>query len=72
MRLWLHIFLFFALAFSFGRLALRTKTVTLGYDIGKLKDYEANLLKERGLLAMDLAKISSRQELLRRIEAKGE
>jgi|688.fasta_scaffold656324_2 hypothetical protein len=43
---------------------IRTKTTMLGYDIGKLKSEEAELLINNSLLNMELSKITAKQWLL--------
>lgn len=48
---------------SFGRALLRTQTTLIGYEIGSLKKKEAELLAERSLLNMELAKLTTRQHL---------
>lgn len=65
-----HFALIIAISLALFRISMRTKTVLTGYQIGKLKEYEASLLKKRGLLAMELAKISSRENLITKINEK--
>lgn len=48
---------------SFGRALLRTQTTLIGYEIGSLKKKEAELLAERSILNMELAKLTTRQHL---------
>ena len=54
--------------FSFARLDLRVKTTIIGYKIGKMKEKEKKLIKKRGILTMRLAKISTKDALLRKIK----
>ena len=42
---------------------VRVKTILLGYEIGKLKSKESNLLKQRSLLTMELAKLTTKTTL---------
>jgi|GEM_PF-5109446 len=57
----LFLFSFFA---CFLSIHIRTKTTMLGYDIGKLKSEEAELLISNSLLNMELSKITAKQWLL--------
>ena len=58
--------LLFLLAFgsTFFSIHIRIKTTLIGYEIGRLKDLEAKLLKENSLLAVELAKVKSKKWLL--------
>ena len=42
---------------------IRMQKTLLGYDIGQLKSEEARLLKQRALLTMKLAKLTTRKKL---------
>jgi hypothetical protein len=59
--------LFLGFAFVFGlafmRVYMRVQTTLLGYEIGKLKSKEAELLQERSLLQMSYAKITTKNHL---------
>lgn len=48
---------------SFFKIFIRLQTTMLGYDIGRLKNKEASLLKQKSYLTMELAKITTKQNL---------
>ena len=52
---------FFATAFS--RAYMRVNTTLIGYDIGRLKTVEAELLQKRSRLRMELAQITTKKHL---------
>ncbi len=60
------IFLALSILFCFGffRSFVRIQTTLIGYDLGKLKHTEAKLLEERSQLQMELAKLTSKDQLL--------
>ena len=64
--LWLAIIIL-AFAFCLVRVHHRVQTMLIGYDIGKLKEQESQLLKRQSLLNMELAKITTKQHLAKRI-----
>jgi|JI7StandDraft_1071085.scaffolds.fasta_scaffold227901_2 regulator of replication initiation timing len=47
---------------------IRTETTFLGYEIGKLKTQEIELLKERSLLTMEVAKLTTKENLQRLLQ----
>ena len=47
---------------------IRMQKTLLGYDIGQLKSEEARLLKQRALLTMKLAKLTTRKKLEERLD----
>jgi len=49
---------------AFGRAHLRIQTTMIGYELGKLKSDEASLLEKRSHLQMELAKLTTKKELL--------
>lgn len=51
------------LAISFTRVHLRIQTTLLGYDIAKMKEQEAKLIKKRSLLTAEHAKITTKEYL---------
>lgn len=61
------IFICLILAFAVAalRVHLRIKTTLTGYHIGKLKVEESRLLKDKSLLTMKLAKITTRKNLIK-------
>lgn len=48
---------------AFGRTYLRIQTTLMGYEIGKLKSEESELLQERALLQMSYAKLTTKAHL---------
>jgi hypothetical protein len=63
----LLLFVFFVVSYAFVRVHQRVHTILIGYEIGKLKDQESQLLKKQSLLTVELAKITSKQHLAKRI-----
>jgi hypothetical protein len=63
----LLIFLVAVGCYAFIRVHHRVQTILIGYDIGKLKDQESQLLKKQSLLNVELAKITTKQNLAKRI-----
>ncbi len=57
--------------YSLVRIHHRVQTILLGYEIGKLKEHESQLLKKQSLLTMDLAKLTNKQNLAKRINIAG-
>ncbi len=57
----------FAGIYAFVRVHHRVQTILLGYEIGKLKEHESQLLKKQSLLNMELAKLTNKQNLAKRI-----
>ena len=51
------------LIFSFLRVHSRIQITLLGYEIGRMKEKEAELIKVRSLLTMELAKITTKERL---------
>tara|TARA_Y100000991_G_C21859104_1_gene300107 strand:+ start:252 stop:509 length:258 start_codon:yes stop_codon:yes gene_type:complete len=65
--LWFLLFLFsFALALC--SVYIRINTTLLGYEIGKLKAKELSLIRKKSLLTMEYAKITSKENLLKRLK----
>ena len=48
---------------AFGKIHLRVRSVVVGYEIGKLKSKESELLEKRSLLRMQVAQLTSRRHL---------
>lgn len=48
---------------AFGKIHLRVRSVVVGYEIGKLKSQESELLEKRSLLRMQVAQLTSRRHL---------
>jgi len=48
---------------AFGKIHLRVRAVVVGYEIGKLKGRESELLERRSLLRMQVAQLTSRRHL---------
>ena len=48
---------------SFLRVYSRVKITLLGYEIGRMREIEEQLLKKRSLLTMEYAKLTTRQSL---------
>ncbi len=59
----LLLFLSFILAFT--RLHLSVKTTQIGYEIGKLKSEEVELLRKKSMKTMELAKLMTKDSLLK-------
>ena len=59
------IYFFYAFIFLFSIFSVhqRIKTTMIGYEIGNLKQKEAQLLKRKSRLTMELSKISTREGL---------
>ena len=55
-------FCFFCVALA--QAYIRTQTTILGYEIGRLKNQEIELLKKRSLLTMEVAKLTTKESLL--------
>ena len=56
---------FFLLLFTaFGQAYIRIQTTITGYDIGRLKIQEIDLLKKRSLLTMEVEKLTTQKNLL--------
>ena len=60
----LYVVFFILLTISFLRVHSRIQITLLGYEIGRMKEREAELIKTRGLLTMELSKISTKNHLL--------
>ncbi len=45
------------------RVHMRVHTTLVGYELGRLKNHEAELLEERSLLKMELAKLTTKSQL---------
>ncbi|MFK7823779.1 MAG: hypothetical protein AB8G05_06470 [Oligoflexales bacterium] len=61
--LFLYFFFALILIFSFLRIHSRIQITLLGYEIGRMKEREADLIKVRSLLTMELAKITTKEHL---------
>lgn len=48
---------------AFGKIHLRVRSVVVGYEIGKLKTKESELLEKRSLLKMQVAQLTNRRHL---------
>ena len=48
---------------AFIRVHSRIQTTLLGYEIAKMKEHEATLIKKRSLLNMELAKMTTKEYL---------
>ena len=48
---------------SLTRVHLRVQTTMIGYEIGRLKDKESQLLEQRSFLKMELAKLTTKSHL---------
>tara|TARA_Y100001970_G_C13487382_1_gene487302 strand:+ start:237 stop:461 length:225 start_codon:yes stop_codon:yes gene_type:complete len=59
----LYFFYFLVLVFSLISVHQRINTTIIGYDIGSLKQQEAQLLKKKSLLTMELSKLTTREGL---------
>ena len=59
----LYFFFALILIFSFLRVHSRIQITLLGYEIGRMKEREADLIKVRSLLTMELAKITTKEHL---------
>ena len=59
----LYFFFVLILVFSFLRVHSRIQITLLGYEIGRMKEREADLIKVRSLLTMELAKITTKEHL---------
>ena len=46
------------------RVHMRVQTTMIGYELGRLKTTEAELLQERSLLKMELAKLTTKSHLM--------
>ncbi len=66
--LWIGFFGFFSLALT--QSYIRTQTTILGYEVGRLKTQEIELLKKRSLLTMEIAKLTTKESLLSLLEQK--
>jgi len=53
---------------AFFRIYSRIKITLLGYEIGRIREMEEQLLKKRSLLTMEYAKITTRDYLMRQAE----
>ena len=49
---------------------IRTQTTILGYEVGRLKTQEIELLKKRSLLTMEIAKLTTKESLLSLLQQK--
>ncbi len=48
---------------SFSQIFMRSRVISVGYDIGQLKNKESLLIEEQALLRTELAKISTKSSL---------
>lgn len=55
--------LFCLMALCFGRIHIRSETLRFGYELGRLKTKEAQLLEQKSSLQMELSKVSTRKVL---------
>ena len=60
----------FIFILAFLSVHIRIETTLMGYSIGRLKQKESALLKSQSLLKMKLAKITTKQNLLKIIRRK--
>lgn len=58
-----------ALGLAIGRIHVRVQNTLIGYEIGHLKQSEAQLLEERSHLRMQLAQLTTRKHLTLMSEA---
>lgn len=65
----LQLILILSVVVAFLRTHSRIKTTLLGYEIGRMKDQEEQLLKRRSLLMMELAKITTKKNLTKKTRA---
>jgi len=49
---------------SFGRIFVRVQTTSIGYELGRLKTKEGELMEERAQLKMELARSTTKKNLL--------
>lgn len=66
--LWIGFFGFFS--FALTQSYIRTQTTILGYEVGRLKTQEIELLKKRSLLTMEIAKLTTKESLLSLLQQK--
>jgi hypothetical protein len=55
---------------GFVRIHLRVQTTVIGYRIGALKDSETKLLEVRSQLQMELAKMTTKENLTKIVKGK--
>jgi hypothetical protein len=55
------LFAFFFVAAT--RVHMRVHTTLIGYELGRLKNHEAELLEERSFLKMELARLTTKSQL---------
>lgn len=49
---------------ALGQVHLRTRTTSIGYELGRLKSQEAELMERRSELKMQLARLRTKQHLM--------
>lgn len=59
-----------SLAYAGFQLHTRLKLTFLGYEVGRLKHREADLLKMRSILQMEYARLTQKEHLLNRLEGR--
>ncbi len=62
-KLLLSLFFVSLYGFSIAQANIKIQTIIRGYELGKLKGEESELLYQRGLLRVELAKITNKKEL---------
>ncbi len=59
----LFLILFFLFSIAFFKIHIKIRTIMIGYEIGRLKNEEVQLLKKRSLLTMSLAQLTTKDSL---------
>ena len=71
-KLLIYIFLTLLIVFAFYLTDLRIQTTVLGYKIASLKEKEAELLEQRSRLKMEYAKLTSKENLAKKLSDSSE
>lgn len=61
-----------SLCLAFARAHLRIQTTLIGYELGKLKTDEGDLLEKRSQLQMELAKLTTKKQLMNMANSKSD
>lgn len=65
--LWQNVIPFFVFSLAIFIMTLKMNMVMIGYEIGQLKHKETELLKTKSILTAQLAKLTTKDQLLRLI-----
>lgn len=66
-KIWPIVAYIFICLLALLRVHIRVETTLIGYQVGKLKASEIELIHKKSLLTMQLAKLTTKQNLLKKL-----